>query len=554
MEFFPFLLVVAIFGLVGCQKSGGDKKDEVVAPVAPLPPDDSQDLKTCAWNGTELVDGSEVDAYQATSVPFGQSCASERRLCRDGVLSGSFTSLSCAVDPAAACSFGGSAVAHAQSVVAYQTSMVPFGVTCVPETRACNNGTLSGTYTSTSCAVAAPSSCTVAGQTVGHNSSITLFHSAHSNEDGECPTETRSCFNGTLSGTAAETSCAKPTLDDLFSGKAKFQDPERAQEVSFKFEVAIEGVTKQRLGLFTIPKELARYGVVGGSPAADEYALYLVRSEDGREFQQVGGRLFENADPKWIYRNPHVAVDSSSDPVIYVMSLDCAIREKGVESGSSVCVSTSTSPTDASTWSLPILSVENDGAKTASTGVFLIDEGRKFFKWALLDDGNNPYLNGNGEVNPDDGDESASSWASELKSLLDYVGLVSSVGTVLMEAVADTRCQAGWDCNLVDVQDWRYLEKRYYALSSGANYYRCARPESDAGISNLWNVGLRRADEPFGKYDSMTEPLLRLPGKRPCEATVPSFGVGDDQEFLYYTYAPSENESRRLRSRLVWTD
>src|SRR5690606_11400056 len=51
-------------------------------------------------------------------------------------------------------------VAHGSSVTAYQSSTVPYGSSCTggsqSQTRTCNNGTLSGSYQYASCSVAQP--------------------------------------------------------------------------------------------------------------------------------------------------------------------------------------------------------------------------------------------------------------------------------------------------------------------------------------------------------------------------------------------------------------
>jgi len=111
---------------------------------------------TVAPFGT-VLNGASVRAFQA--VPNGQSCASEMRVCNNGVLSGSFTQASCTVTapPAASCTlpFGGS-LNSGQSIDAYQASSVPNGSTCVSEIRNCSNGNLSGSFVHGSCSVSAP--------------------------------------------------------------------------------------------------------------------------------------------------------------------------------------------------------------------------------------------------------------------------------------------------------------------------------------------------------------------------------------------------------------
>ena len=55
------------------------------------------------------------------------------------------------------CSLNGQTVAHGSTVTAYQAPSVDFGNTCTSETRSCFNGNLSGSYTYTNCTVSAAS-------------------------------------------------------------------------------------------------------------------------------------------------------------------------------------------------------------------------------------------------------------------------------------------------------------------------------------------------------------------------------------------------------------
>ncbi len=67
-----------------------------------FPPTESPQPAACAlpWGGT-IAHGASVTAYQSASVPNGQQCVSELRVCNNGVLSGSFQNQSCAVEPPA---------------------------------------------------------------------------------------------------------------------------------------------------------------------------------------------------------------------------------------------------------------------------------------------------------------------------------------------------------------------------------------------------------------------------------------------------------------------
>lgn len=162
--------------------------------------------KTCVnpFNATQtLTHGQSITAYQAATAPFGGSCVSEQRTCNNGTLSGSFTNETCVVGDPAPCTFNGQTVPHGQSVTAYLTGSVPFGQTCTSQQRTCSNGVLSGSYTNPACTVGTASNCTLDGVTVAHGQSRT-FYSSSSVACGEtCQAQSRTCNNGTFSGSAS---------------------------------------------------------------------------------------------------------------------------------------------------------------------------------------------------------------------------------------------------------------------------------------------------------------------------------------------------------------
>ena len=119
---------------------------------------------SCSFNGTTVTHGSSLTAYQASTVAYGSSCVSQTRTCSDGTLSGSYTYASCTVDSPANCSLNGTTVNHGATVTAYSTETAPSGQFCssLSESRACSNGTLSGSssYTYASCSCTAQTSWT----------------------------------------------------------------------------------------------------------------------------------------------------------------------------------------------------------------------------------------------------------------------------------------------------------------------------------------------------------------------------------------------------------
>ena len=102
------------------------------------------------WGGT-INDGQNVTAYSSASPPGPCASYAETRTCTDGSLSGSNTLQSC-TNGCTGTPWGN--VSNGYSNTAYQSGSVPCGSSCAGQTRTCNNGTLSGSYANLSCSVA----------------------------------------------------------------------------------------------------------------------------------------------------------------------------------------------------------------------------------------------------------------------------------------------------------------------------------------------------------------------------------------------------------------
>lgn len=102
----------------------------------------------------------------------------------------------------------GGTVAHGASITAYQAASVPHGSSCASQTRTCTNGSLSGTYTHQTCNVQPPASAACAlpwGGTIAHGASVNAYRYHTLQEDWPWPNcnyhiQTRTCNNGNLSG------------------------------------------------------------------------------------------------------------------------------------------------------------------------------------------------------------------------------------------------------------------------------------------------------------------------------------------------------------------
>ncbi len=159
------------------------------------------------WWGTIAHNGS-VTAYAASSVNCGSLCASQTRTCTLGVLSGTYTNASCVPLICPTCSSTAGACAP-------WTPSADNGVTACNGTRSwsCTNG---GSTIWCSKPTATCSDCTLpAGLwwgTLAHNGSVTAWNysSLACNSASSCASQTRTCTNGVISGSYANSSCSKP--------------------------------------------------------------------------------------------------------------------------------------------------------------------------------------------------------------------------------------------------------------------------------------------------------------------------------------------------------
>lgn len=112
-----------------------------------------------------------------------------------------------------ACHFGAEAVLHGNYVTAYQSPSVAAGEYCTSETRTCTDGTLSGSYQYAGCLVEARESraCEFGNQVINDGSSALAYQSPKVSD--ACRSQIRTCTNGVLSGSYQHAFCIveKPT-------------------------------------------------------------------------------------------------------------------------------------------------------------------------------------------------------------------------------------------------------------------------------------------------------------------------------------------------------
>lgn len=153
------------------------------------------------WGGI-LANGSSATAYKSSnpSVSCSSSTNATTLSCSNGTLSGdstNFTQSSCS-EPCFGTPWGTMVNGSSQTGYFVQNST---NCTGQAEIRTCNNGSLSGSAAYTSCTPKGTASCTTPwNTTVEDQGSVTAYQN-QSSDPSTCATkETRICNNGTLSG------------------------------------------------------------------------------------------------------------------------------------------------------------------------------------------------------------------------------------------------------------------------------------------------------------------------------------------------------------------
>ena len=179
---------------------------DVPSQVEPLA--DKPVIPDCQFNRTNMFVGDSVIAYQTSTVPTGNTCVSESRVCRGGRLSGSFQYSTCLPGVPAACLQNGTTIPHGRSIKFYQTNSVQFGAACTSEDRTCNNGSLSGSFTFSECNVQQPGECVVSGLRFAHRTQKLFFKNLTVPYGQNCQSEYRQCHNGSVvNGSFTELTC-----------------------------------------------------------------------------------------------------------------------------------------------------------------------------------------------------------------------------------------------------------------------------------------------------------------------------------------------------------
>jgi hypothetical protein len=160
-------------------------------------------------DGAIIRNGASAQYSATASVPFGQTCSAETRACTNGTLSGTYMAAACFVqDPADCTGPDDAAISNGTGRTYYESATVPYGQACLSEIRECTDGLLSGTYQAPSCAPLAPADCVGPdGSAIAHGTSRAYYQSAAVTYPQACAAENRLCTNGTLYGSFLYPAC-----------------------------------------------------------------------------------------------------------------------------------------------------------------------------------------------------------------------------------------------------------------------------------------------------------------------------------------------------------
>ncbi|MBI4129982.1 DUF4214 domain-containing protein [Candidatus Roizmanbacteria bacterium] len=348
-----------------------------------------------------------------------------------------------------------------------------------------------------------------------------------------------------------------PSLEDLFSGKARFQNTSEGQRINLNFQGTTVDPWDQKLPIIFHNNSYIGFtrGFLG-SEAHPDLDVFMLYSNDGINFGQATRIFTGRADvgiPQDVtgqisLYDPHISTDYSYCPMRYSMTMECDGR---------LCMSESSTPWLKWAWSKPKLVVDgglvsggpfNNRWLSASTGTTIVDKtGKRYVYWTAIDNGENyPF-----QPIDDDGDESASVRGAFMGSL--NVPAFADAGSSLMTAESNTNCTSSWDCNNKDNQDMKYEGEKYYSIYNGANYYGCIQAANDTG-TNDWALSVARSTSPLGNFDTnRLGKLVDSTLKDMCGISYPVVNEIDGELYLYYSHHITKRIiNHTKRSKLVY--
>jgi hypothetical protein len=175
---------------------------------------------TCQFNGSLIPEGGQVTAFLNSTPETNGICVAEFRNCSHGVLSGSYQFPSCSAGNAGACLFNGALIQNGNSVTAYEASALSIGQSCASESRLCTNGVLSGSYAFTTCQSGVGASCSFDGQNLLSSSTAIATYPVPVPYGTTCAAAAQmaTCQNGNMVNALASLSCTVGPQPCSFGG------------------------------------------------------------------------------------------------------------------------------------------------------------------------------------------------------------------------------------------------------------------------------------------------------------------------------------------------
>ncbi len=179
----------------------------------------------CYLNGETIRNKMSKYYYKNDKVPYGTDCQSEKRVCKDGKLSGSFTNKFCKIEKGESCFVGKLELKDKESKFFYSKSKVSEGDYCkqYKQKRTCNNGTMTGDdiYYSLKCEDFKPKSCKINNIEIKDGEFQKFYSTEKVLDENECKSQVRVCDDGELFGDDKYKyiSCKKKSSCKLWNGE-----------------------------------------------------------------------------------------------------------------------------------------------------------------------------------------------------------------------------------------------------------------------------------------------------------------------------------------------
>lgn len=181
-----------------------------------------RDTGACIYNSELLYYGDTTRTFYK-QVKNSDSCQSVQKRCYNygnyglkmgdaGSYSGTqYQQTKCYQSCDLSQNLGGSKIFSGATKVAYKEASVPHGKACEKETRTCHDGTLSGSYDYASCVVEPAQSCVLSqklgGSKILSGAKISAYKATSVPNGKVCEKEIRTCNDGQLSGSFENASC-----------------------------------------------------------------------------------------------------------------------------------------------------------------------------------------------------------------------------------------------------------------------------------------------------------------------------------------------------------